>query len=259
LHRELLVLLGKPPTSPPPDIPAAHFPAAELTLADAVAELDVPQAELLRAFELPRFARLFSLTREGKVDRALWERWFSPLAAHLRRGLPIVPVDGLTCADHSATPRPLVELKAVDYKDRRRLDPPARTTFFPGDRMVLWVKANADVVIELVYTSADGTKDILTQGDTPALAADKPTVFAPAYTISPDLGVDRVTAYAYPRAALRDAKATFQAGRLLRAPGVHDRVVHPLYRLTADGKGLEPPPPELLEKVTVSLTIRARP
>jgi mono/diheme cytochrome c family protein len=260
LHSDFLAVLGKPADSRPPST-AGRFRDA-LGLPAVVAELGSgrSRAEVEKVLAEPAFARLGTLARKGKLPREVWESNFARLARRLGAGVPIVPFDALGRPDCTAEAELTVELRAIDYRRRTARDPEARITFAVNDELGIWIRANQDAVIELIYSDDKGEKSLLIDGGMRQLQAGRARVFGrgdkedEGFPLSEPTPGDHFILYAYPKDALEGL--TFPGGKLLKGKGVADRVVHPLYELRPGGKGVRPPDPGKMVKKTVTFRVR---
>jgi hypothetical protein len=175
-----------------------------------------------------------------------------------KRGVPIVPLDGLT---YSPTVNTDIEFKAIDFKHRKRANPPAKNVFEDGDGMALWLQTKWDPVYEMIDTDKKGHKTIYPlkqksgEGESGMTGLISPKDFPMPMVLEKDEEqyVEEYTLFVYPMDVLKGMDADFPKGTLLRAEGIHDRVVHPFYQLRDDGQ-VKPPDPSKMVKVTLLLT-----
>jgi hypothetical protein len=214
----------------------------------------------------PFLAMPLRLPRGGadKVHRAILERLADALDGDANGGVPIVPLDGLT---YVPKPNPDVQLRAIDFQQRNLANPPAQDLFAPGDRMALWIKTKWNSVAEMIKTdlkSASKSKPQFDDRETFECKGGEAKVWSGEMGIRMQLSPkeeqdsEEFTIYAYPVDDLKAANAEFPKGTLLRAEGIHDRVVHPLYKLRANGRGFEPPDAGKMFKVTITLTTKRK-
>jgi mono/diheme cytochrome c family protein len=189
----------------------------------------------------------------------------TPADRQLQEGVPIVPVDGLTHPNHRASPGLTVELKFIDFLKRNDKDPPAKKVFLVNkDRMSIWIRANQDVVIERLYVDVQGNMELVDVKAPLELKANEPEVWSgmddKGFIIMGDFEgkeiTEHITVFAYPKSALQATRSDYPKGKVLSGKGVRDRFVHPLYQFTKEGKGLEPPDPGKMVKVTAGFTGR---
>jgi hypothetical protein len=199
------------------------------------------------------------LRGEEKERRAFNEEHLAELLSRAAKSsIPIVPIDGL---DYQPKPASDVMFRAIDFGQPYDADPPAKDSFFPGDRMALWIKIEWNAVAEMFSTDKDGkiftTKGLLQLDAGKAIRIDGFKSESKGFEMSLDdpkieEDVNYYIIYAYPRDEL---KTDFPKGTRLRAEGIHDRIVHPLYKLQPDGQ-LEPPDPRKLVKVVLPVRTR---
>jgi serine/threonine-protein kinase len=207
-----------------------------LLLTTAAGELGLVEPGGLRElFRAPQFAGLglVPLAAQGAVRRDTWEDYFDQVVRGLGLGVPVVPLDGLSCRDFPAGPAPC----DVELKTNKK-----HNTFEPGDELVLRVtnRSQRPLYIELFGTSARGRTVLLAPSTTTVGPGE--TYRYPAQggiKIRGGLGKERITLFA--------SAAAFPGGELLRGEGVSDRVLHPFFgcrreggrwRLANDGTGL---------------------
>lgn len=217
--------------------------------AAAAAELDWegPPADLQKQLRAPSLERLGlgPLLEGGTVSRDAWEKAFDPVVRTLKIDTPIVPLDGLTRPNLEPAREPFAfDVRIIDAQTRQ-----ARDRFVPGDRLLIEVRSDRDVYLELVWTTQKGEKSILPL-QKKLVEAGKPRRIGPkddeAYSLTNDLGTDQITGYAFP-------VEEFPSGQLFRGEGLADRLVH---RFPADGPGKPSFDPAQVAKKTAVIEIR---
>jgi hypothetical protein len=234
LHRDFLAALGKPLDSKPPEVAESRLrPLHSFALA---ANIPPPRA-----------------------DEKTWRQAFSGRHDELidpdrDRGVPIVPLDGLTYPEHNGDPLLAVAFRVIDFERRKDADPPHKATFHDGERLALWIKPNMDVFLEVVITDKKGRK--VNKSLREVRAGELKVLPEKGMEMTVDRGEKQdnqeYTIFAYRLAARKAAGPPFPAGKLLHTDHIpiHDRIVHPLYELRPDGKGLQPPDAGRLVKLT---------
>lgn len=146
----------------------------------------------------------------------------------LKLGVPVLPLDGLDFPEIQSVPPIALDLSVQEAQTKQQ-----KETFSPGDRIVITVKAEEDVVFAVIWATANGKKYQLNLGSNQAKAGEVVRL-APKgkefYTIGKDLGKEQIVVYAYPAKLLAEAK-DFPSGEVYQGEGVPDRVVHPFYPL----------------------------
>ena len=254
LRREFLAVLGKPTDRPAPREAMDLFDSDEVTFDQAVAELESGPGDK----RMEEALALASLRRAERIKRAMWEQHYPAVVRRLG-GTPLLPLDGLTWLTHAAGSSLKVRLRLIDPKARGLPDdPPARDRFIAGkDRYSIWIHSNQDVVVELVYTDSRGAKTLVGKR-THSVRAGDPLVFSGVKgeglramdNFEGKQVTESFTLYAYSAAAL--AGGDYPKGKVIRAEGMADRFLHPLYNL-GGGKGGEPPDPNRMVKITVGV------
>jgi hypothetical protein len=257
LYPDFLKVLGRPAATPQPNLELPKR-SQRLGLAEALAELnaaqlpegDHPDEEWRRILARPDLAPLRGLLRNEQIDRNLWKRYYHQIVAR-RGGIPVVPLDGLTWREHDRSDTPIARVETIDAKAKK-----PRSDFNPGDRMVIRVSAREDILFELVYTTAEQQCFLLLQGEVKSLQAERSDDLGQEgkpLEISGDPGTDWVTLVAYPKRLLK-ADGDYPRPAFLQANGVHNRVVHPIYKLLPGGKGIQPPDPGQFLLVSTRVT-----
>jgi hypothetical protein len=169
-------------------------------------------------------------------------------------GSAIVPLDGLT---YPSKPNSGIQFRAIDFQQRDEADPLAKDVFTLGDEMALWVNTNREAIVELAVGNK-GRKALDLVGRK-TLKAKKAEVIP--LEIKLEKGAqqecEQYTIYAYPTEELKATK-DFPKGTRLRAKEIHDRIVHPLYRLRPDGQEFESPDPGKMVKMTITITTQRK-
>jgi hypothetical protein len=243
-------VLGKAPDSKPPIIPQANPARSDTTkLAEGEGTTSL----------LPRGSSLIPQWDEAKERRA-----YGPLHANLldgdkAKGIPIAPLDGLTCDEHNTDLLLTVEFKAIAFEKGRQPNPRAKDTFSVGERLNLSFKANRELSIKLLWDKkeAEGNRGKTKLSETAkCLLANQVNYLFPIGLVEEDwVRTMTFTVLAYPTATLKMAKRPFPEGVRLEAEGIHDRIVHRrLYELSAEGRFM-PPDPNQMVKVSVRIKI----
>jgi hypothetical protein len=260
---ELRKVLDKPVGTPPPDDARTLFPSTEVSITDAVRELETNHTTSRVKKALREIDALEPLAESKAVRRDVWERNFHQVVRELG-GLPIIPFDGLTWSEHDPGSGLKVQLRLIDPKDPALPDNPAlRKQLTAGkDRFAIWVRSNQAARFELVQTDYKGEKTLLQPGLLEAKTPDRlprtgDGLLTRADPDAPRISRESITLYAYSKAALDRHDAVYPKGRLLTFSGekVACRVFHPLYTLTERGDGLQSPDPEKMVKITISVAI----
>ncbi len=187
----------------------------------------------------------FSALLAGEyVPRDAWEGRFERLVRGLRLGIPLVPLDGLSAADHApSSPAPFeIELKTNK----------SGNIFTNNDEIVIFVKPSKDVFIELIGTSARGRKVLLAPASTKVKAGTQ-FRFPPegkSLKAKGGAGKEQITVFA--------SELAFSDGELLRGDGVSDRVVHS-FQVRAQGQQVQmecSPNPFQTVKKTIAIESR---
>jgi serine/threonine-protein kinase len=192
-----------------------------LSLETVAAELGRAEPGALReTFRLPAFSRtgLAPLAAGEKVHRDAWEADFDRAVRPLGAGVPVVPLDAVTRPNFEPAEAPF----DLDVKTNKR-----GNTFDAGDEMVLFVKANRDVSIEVVGTSGRGRAVVLVPAGTRVKAgqAFRFPAEGKKVKVPGGAGQEQITVLA--------AESPFAAGEVLSADGAADRLVHPFHVVTA--------------------------
>jgi hypothetical protein len=169
--------------------------------------------------------------------------------------VPLVPLDGVTQPE--LNPAFPVEVKLVNY------DAPdeAPKKFVVGDQIAVVVRAEQDAVIELVWDTDGVDRRVVRIGKTARVVrAGREALISPG-----DMGYkldtaskDHIVLYAYPKELLDRAGRSFPDGKRLHARlggGPTDRILHPVYQLSDDGRPADWLDLTKMVKRTVTLTI----
>lgn len=220
-------LLGKEPGVEPLRLVSRRFLDERLTLAAAAAELGLAESRNLSdVFQRKEFLEfgLAPLAAGQPLARDAWETGYDRVVRLLAVGTPIPNIDALARADFSPTPEPPFTL---EVKTNKR-----GNTFEPDDDLVVFVKANRNVFIEVVGTSARGTKVILVPSST-SLKANQSFRFPPEgrkIRVPRGPSQEHITVIA--------SLQPFPAGEVHTGVGVADRLIHP-YRLIPRGNQVQ--------------------
>jgi serine/threonine-protein kinase len=244
--KALRAALGRIPAREPLIPVSQRFLDAPLSLAKVAAELGWPDpAKLQPILRSPSFTSLglASLASQGVLRRDTWESAYDEVVRRLGLGNPVIPLDGLTRRDFQPD-QPEIDVELKTNKPNN--------TFAPGDTMVILVvnRSSKPVHIELIGTSAQGKKTLLTPGPT-EIAAGKEFRFPSqgAIRIQPSIGKEQISVFA--------SGAGFPPGVLLRGQDVADRFIHPFDALQSRDQRDAPQfdPARFLKK---SVTIETR-
>jgi len=247
-------VLGREQAVEPLTPVARQFLEAPLALSRATAEAGLPATATLRELAaIPHFAALglVPLATGGQVRRDMWEDFFDEIVRQVGTALPVVALDGLRRGDYPTARPPLeVTLRTGAAGNLLRV----------GEKSTLVVenRSSREACIELVGTSSDGLKVILTKPGQRVAAGGR---FELPIEVKPGKGREEVTLLA--------AAAELPPGRLLRGrrvagdegrgPGVGDRVVHDFYRLeTVAGRARIVADPATLGLVKRTLVLETR-
>jgi serine/threonine-protein kinase len=204
-----------------------NLPAAAEELGEAAPE------KIARTFQSRQLAAvgLMQLASGGAVRRDTWEDFYDQVAEQFGRGVPVIPVDGITRTEYE---RPDGRVTFEVKMNRTRLK--------EGDRLVIFVKNTSavPVFVEAFLNGTQGQKAMLTKDGPSQVAAGGTVRFPPeegkGIKISATAGKEQVIVYA--------CENRFEKGEVLMLPeadedkglGMADRVVHrQFYRLPAGG------------------------
>lgn len=228
-EKAMAELLGKDQNEEPLTPVSKRFLDTPLQLGTVAGELGLTDmGELKATFRQPHFTSfgLVALADAGVVRRDMWEDYFDEIVRSLGLGIPVVPVDGLSTADHLAEEADLDVRISTTRKNN---------VFAPGDDLAVVVenRSKSDVFIELFGTSAQGETVVIVPAGT-RLESGKELRFPKTGTLKvrPVLGRELITLFA--------SAAEFPAGQIIRAEHMADRVVHPFYSLHTTERGTEP-------------------
>jgi len=236
-------LLGKPQAVEPLRPVAARFLDGRIELPQAAAELGLSTSQgLERIFAREQFIKAGMLPLAGGKDipREAWEAAYSDVARELGRGTPVVPLDGLSRPDYEPAERPF-KFDAVTNK--------GENVFRPGEDLVLLLKADRDVFVEVVHTAANGRKTILVQGGTrmPAGRGFK----TPAGKVPGKAGdKEQITILA--------SLAPFRGGEIMQGIGVDSRLIHRFLMQERNGQVVvdSGPDPSRCIKKTITIEVK---
>lgn len=222
---------------------AHNYRETPVTLAMAADELglndDAPLVDACRRRALKQLG-LGPLATGSAVSRSVWAAAFAETARQLKRGIPLLPSDGLTWPDLAVLGLSELEL-VTNHPDNQ---------FRPRDELEVFVRnrSDSDLLIELIGTSVSGQKVMLTG---PAVVPVGGTFRFPqegrTIQIQDELGKEQITLL-----AVSAQSPAFPPGELLRGKGFADRVVHPWYRLEPrEGSRVRLIGPTLVMKKTI--------
>jgi serine/threonine-protein kinase len=203
-----------------------------LNVQAAATELGVTKPEAIQqAFQTRQLAAagLIPLASGGSVRRDTWEDLFDQAAEALNRGIPVVPVDGLTRPEYQ---RPDAKATFVPTASRRTLK--------EGDVLVLSIKNTSEVPIfvEAVATGTKGRKAFLT-ADVTSIAAG--ATLKKAFKIDAVTGKEAITVYGCDRKFEKGEILAYPRADVQRGFDMTDRLVHrQFYRLPENGGRLRP-------------------
>jgi mono/diheme cytochrome c family protein len=240
--------LGRPQVSDALKGVSTRFLDDRVTLDIASAELGLPRSRGLKEiFGLPGFLNegVGGLTGDAKIPRDAWEVYYDRMVRQLGLGVPVVPLDGLGRGDYQPTAEPPFALEVKSNKKPGE-------TFAPKEEVTIFVKASKNVHIEVIWTGAAGSKEVLVPSTT-LLKAQQQFQF-PAkggkLTIPNALGEVRLTVFA--------SEEPFPGGEVLRGKVATDRVVHRFPVQVKGDKielGVAPDPVKTIKK-TIALEVR---
>jgi hypothetical protein len=240
-------LLGKEAGNEPLRPVSRRFLDDRIQLASASAELGLPEPKNLSdVFQRPQFldVGLAPLAAGQPLARDAWEVYYDRVVRLMGLGHPLVNLDALTRTDYSPTMEPPFTLEAKTNK--------RGNTFEPSDELIVFVKANKNVYVEIVGTSARGNKVILVPSTT-YLKAGQQFRYPPE---GKKLMVPKGPAQEH--ITILASLNPFPAGEIYTAPYVADRLVHP-YRVVLKGNQVQvqvSPDPIHTVKRTIPIEIR---
>jgi serine/threonine-protein kinase len=172
---------------------------------------------------------LMGLASGGTVRRDTWEDYYDQVAERFGRGLPVVPVDGITRNEYQRADSKVTFTVSANRKALQA-----------GDVLAVTLKntSSQPIFVEMIGTGTEGQKAVLTAEVTSVAAG---ATLKKGFKINAITGKDQITVYAC------DTK--FEKGELLVFPdaekdkglGVGSRFIHrQFYRLSADGGRLRP-------------------
>jgi hypothetical protein len=126
--------------------------------------------------------------------------------------------------------------------------------------MGLWFKASKPAVVELypplhALIQAQVKNALVKSFNAPNGVALHEKAIEMNLNDGNDKEIEEYVIFAYPEETLKRDGLRFPAGCLLHGEGIHDRVIHPFYRLGDDGR-VKGPDPGMMAKVTLPITIR---
>jgi mono/diheme cytochrome c family protein len=239
-------VLGAPQTIEPMTAVTQRFLDAPLGAFAVAGELGLgADNELKATFRLPGFAALglVALGNSGVIRRDMWEDYFDQVVRHLGLGIPVVPIDGVSRPDY-LPPSSAVRLKVSTDRPNN--------VFAPGDDLVIFIEnqGKGDLFVEVIGTGTRGERVVLVPaGEKVAAGSTFRFPKQGAIKVQASLGKEHITVYA--------SETPFEAGRILRARGIDDRVVHRLYELDGeDGRTRVRFDAKALVKRTIDLETR---
>jgi serine/threonine-protein kinase len=207
------LVLGKEQTEEPLIPVSRRYLDDTITLESAIGELgysssDQGRKELL-GLDLAALGLAPLASASGKVRRDTWEDAFGPVIVGLKRGRPLLPIDGLLLRHHARGSHGQVKLTA----SRK------------GEEAAILVsnRSKKDLYIELVRTGSKGRKTILVAGK--LVKAGETLRFPEKGGVRSEDGPGKQHAH------LLASTEKLPEPELFRGKGVADRVVHPFYRI----------------------------
>jgi hypothetical protein len=205
-------------------------------------------------------AVVYALPRGAANVEGRWGHGSSLTQKQRPGGLPILPLDGLTCVEvRDPSGDFAVDVRAISFDDWRNADPVAQTRFRDKAKWTVWVRPTQDAVIEVYYTE-DAQTVLLTKART-VVSRNETWHLTAANGKAPELDFDPnetrplgVTVFAFP--AKDPSAMLLSPGTLLEQKGIHSRVLHrSLYPLPRLGMGFGEPNPEKLTKTSVFFSV----
>jgi mono/diheme cytochrome c family protein len=234
-------VLGHAVASDPLTPVSQHFLYNRVTLAEASAELGLAEPRGLKElFRLPQFVNegLAPFAANQPVARDAWEEYYDRVVGQLGLGVPMVPLDGLTRENYQAGGTPFT----LEVRTNK-----SKNLFKTGEEVVLVLKANKDVHVEVIATGSRGHKVVLAPATTRLKAGQELQKKVTAPSEAGDLQVSVLA-----------SEVAFPTGELLRGTGVADRVVH-AFPVHVSGKKAEvqvAPDPGKTVKKTITVTVQ---
>lgn len=222
--------IGKPLTQEALIPVSQRFLDSPLQLSATASELGLADPSTIKAvFRQPQFTALgmLPLAAGRAIRRDMFEDFYDQIVRAMAIGTPVVPIDGATRREY----RPLsTSLQVVVNTSKKN------NVFQAGDTLSIEVKNNgkAPVFVEMIGTGVLGEKNIMVPAKTtiqPGASLRFPE--KGEIKVQPALGKEQITIYA--------SETEFPAGVVIRgAEGsfVSDRVIHPFYQTSAEGKGV---------------------
>jgi serine/threonine-protein kinase len=178
---------------------------------------------------------LMGLGSGGAVRRDTWEDYYDQVAERFGRGVPLIPVDGVTRPDYQRPDSKVTFTVAANRK-----------TFKDGDALVISVKntSSQPLFVEAVFTGTQGQKAVLTP-DVTTIAAGETLRFPKdekrGFKITGITGREQITVYACDARFEKGEVLVFPAAEEQKGFGMAGRFIHrQFYRLPADGGRLRP-------------------
>jgi len=219
--RALEQVLGREQTVEPLIGVTQRFIDAPLQVATVAGELGLVEANDLKTiFRQPNFASfgLVALGNKGVIRRDMWEDYYDHIVRAMGLGVPVIPIDGNNRPDYLPSDSPLDVVISTDKKNN---------VFAPGDELVIFVenRGRGTVFVELVGTGTKGEKLILVPAGS-KVEPGKKLRFPEqgSLKVQAALGRELITVFA--------SDKEFPTGKILRAPNIDDRIVHPFYKMT---------------------------
>jgi serine/threonine-protein kinase len=204
------------------------------------------EAKLRESFRSPTFVQvgLAALSSGERVPRDAWEAYYDRVVKLMKIGAPLANLDALSRPDYSPSAIPPFELEVRTNK--------RGNTFEAKDELVIFVKANRDVYIEVIGTSGKGRSTILVPSTTLVKAGQEYRYPSNGkkIVVPGAIGQEFITVIA--------STQPFRPAEVLTGKYLPDRVVHPVRINASQGRydiEISPDPAYTVKK---TLTIETR-
>jgi serine/threonine-protein kinase len=223
-----------------------RFLDQKVTLRSAAPELGVTDPDRIsKAFQSRDLAAagLMELSSGGAVRRDTWEDFYDQVAEQFGRGVPVIPIDGVTRPDYQ---RPDSRVTFTVSTNRQTLK--------EGDVLVFTVKNTSaqPIFVELVGTGTEGQKAVLTSDVTSVAAGG---TLKKGFKVNAIKGKDQITIYASDTKFDKGELLVFPEAEAQKGLGMGARFIHrQFYQLSANGGRLRPQfDPSRMVKKTVEI------
>jgi serine/threonine-protein kinase len=223
-----------------------RFVDERITLRAAAPELGVTNPDqIAKSFQSKGLtdAGLMELGSGGAVRRDTWEDFYDQVAEQFGRGVPVIPIDGVTRPDYE---RP-------DARATFTLTT-SRQTVKEGDVQVITVKNTSaqPIFVEMVLTGTEGQKAVVTP-DVVSVAAGG--TLKKGFKTNAIKGKDLITVYASDTKFEKGELLVFPEAEAQKGLGMGARFIHrQFYKLSANGGRLRPEfDPSRMVKKTVEI------